>query len=398
MTDAQIDSIQNGNKGKTAEWEAELLGLNEVPDPVAIPFKNTVAETSFVTLASDTDRFRARIRKLQDGRINPILEAGGSISEPQTMTSSPEPQEQQHAINEAASTISDAASVVVDPESGTLEVDTMAAQSHEPTPETSLNEVADVTAMSAIAIDANMNIQLETTTEYSNADDILKTDNLGENLVDNVVSEPNNDAIADPTTDPAIDLLVETVDETSASPTKANIFHLEPPQKIGQRESVKQDPPVKGKAKSDACAKAQGSKRKVDEEEATRHGPLIALILKTRSTVNNKVCGAPNKLKPSDTWKIAHSITEVSTPRRAWMLYEGTKRRRRALMHDKQLERAMSTEKDWFKDNLRKVTLDAKDWREEQERKDRKKEDKDQGVWVWDREEPVKRGEYVSRY
>lgn len=402
MTDAQIDEIQNGSKAKTAQWEAELLGLNEVPDQAAVQSTDPDPHSSFITLASDTDRFRARIRKIQDGRINPISEAGGVTSKSKRPPSSSEPQEQHDAKSEAAPATTDATLVALDSEHGMDETETLTIQQHEPTLENIMNDVADITELSAIAIDANVNIEMEThtTVDHTNLDDILKTDNLGEHVVNNVLSESKREATTDPTTDLAIDFLVETVGETSASPTDTNTYYLEPSQTVNQSRGQEQEPVEKGKAKPDAQSKAQAlhQKANAEEEESKRQGPLIALVLKTRSTVNNVVCGAPKNLKLSDKWKIAHSITEVSTPRRAWMLYEGTKRRRRALMHDKKVERAKSSEKDWFRDNLKKVTLDARDWREEQERKDRKKEDEDKGVWVWDREKPVKRGEYVSRY
>lgn len=57
--------------------------------------------------------------------------------------------------------------------------------------------------------------------------------------------------------------------------------------------------------------------------------PLLAFTLTTRSRVNGAYVERPVNLSPTDEWQVEYSLAEISTPERAWALYEATKFRRR---------------------------------------------------------------------
>lgn len=386
VTDDQIEKIQTANKGKVAEWEEEILGLGKDPEA---PYLDPEAQDSesFTTLTSDTDKFRARARKIQD---NKLAAKGRKEGHAQTVAS-PEDSETSATQQAEGATASDE---VVD------QAIAAATDEHQwsfdDPGDTAANAVNEATPSSPEPSPSTPEAAVAGAPASSTDEAPIETDTPSP--LETPLQEPNLVASAEnaiQATEPDSSSPTDTAETSTTTRTAAH-------QTTFQSSLAAAANPFAIEKEKEKLTKPKNSK-KPSSSSSSKTPPtpdLLTLTLRTTHHINSKRQARPTNLHPTDAWHITPTISEITNSTLSHKMYEAVKRRRKALMEDKSEERALeelSGKGNFFKDTLRRATREGKGWRVGRDVEDRGRESRDGGVWVWDRESVVKRGEYSSK-
>lgn len=155
---------------------------------------------------------------------------------------------------------------------------------------------------------------------------------------------------------------------------------------------------AKEAASTEVPSKSKSRKATASEAEAAARPPLIALSLKTKNRINGRYRAKPTEINAQTRWEVEYLIEELPPSKSRDLLYQQIMKRRRTLLHEDIMKKRNADARgaeDFFKRMMAKASREGRHWRFERDALDKEKEWKDQGVFVWDREEPIKRGEYV---
>lgn len=98
---------------------------------------------------------------------------------------------------------------------------------------------------------------------------------------------------------------------------------------------------------------------------------VLAMTLTIRNKVNNSYVLRPNNLGPKDKWTIEYSLDEVSSPNRAWSLYQACQMRRRKKLDEAHSRSGDDDEVDSYIRRLREMSRKGAKWRRMQDEKDK---------------------------
>lgn len=372
--------MQKLNKDVITEYEQQIVGATDQAKTPVSPQADDPS-TGYVTLKSDTDRFRARVRQILDDRKHALAKHGSLRATTQSA------QEAAAEENRAAEAAEDQAA---------------AELTATPAPSTEVSTESEVESIPAAASNEVADAAEVTTSEVAPAQDEDVLDEYGwtfgkarASAEVELPSAPSNSSR----------VLGDSKVHTSSAGTSSTTAPAPP------AATTPSTPPTDTSALKLSSKEAYNKmiadrKARPSEKESPETAPLFAAILRIAHKVNNKRTVRPMNLKPTDDWRIAYSISHPD-PARAWKAYEFTKHRRKSNLKGKNEERmledaiaAASGEEaryDSFRAILKGSTARAKKWRVRRDELDAVQEEKDGGVRVWDRERPVKRGGYTPR-
>ncbi|KAL8808747.1 MAG: hypothetical protein Q9200_004058 [Gallowayella weberi] len=98
---------------------------------------------------------------------------------------------------------------------------------------------------------------------------------------------------------------------------------------------------------------------------------VLALTLTVRNKVNKAYVQRPENLDVDDKWSMEYWLDEVSSPDRAWKLYQACQQRRRKKMDDMKSRSENDDEVDAYVRMLRRMSRQGAQWRKQQDKKDK---------------------------
>ncbi|KAL8987463.1 MAG: hypothetical protein Q9177_003330 [Variospora cf. flavescens] len=120
----------------------------------------------------------------------------------------------------------------------------------------------------------------------------------------------------------------------------------------------------------DNSAAASASSSKNTDSQSGGH-EVLALTLTVRNQVNGSNVQRPVNLQAKDRWTVEYSLDEVSTPERAWSLYQACQVRRKKKLDDDKARSENDDNVDGYIRRLRQMSRNGAKWRKAQDDMDR---------------------------